>query len=206
MVLLSGHHRSDSGRSAPPCRGSGEVRRLRRERRRQSCSPPPALLPPRRPQPGPDTSAQRPTRRSAAAAVAVAVGPSPSPRLSMEKWRRPLALARIRAVGLRARRLAPAVMRQLSPVFDDFRSPPAPRGTELVARPCRRFFPPERGSGPSTSALPLPAEEGPGLLRVLRALPGSPASLPTGETLAPNAPSFRDRPADAALLAGEESA
>lgn len=90
LVLLSGHHRSDSGRSAPPCRGSGEVRRLRRERRRQSCSPPPALLPPRRPQPGPDTSAQRPTRRSAAAAVAVAVGPSPSPRLSMEKWRRPL--------------------------------------------------------------------------------------------------------------------
>ena len=54
------------------------------------------------------------------------------------------ALARIRALGRRARRLAPTVARQLSLAFNHFSSSSGPGGTKLAEQLWKRFF--DRGS------------------------------------------------------------
>ncbi|KAM9767695.1 uncharacterized protein ACBT57_009605 [Dama dama] len=71
------------------------------------------------------------------------------------------ALARIRAVGLRARLLAPKVPRQLSLATNYLGSHSASRCIKVVERSRKRFS--ERGSRLSISGLPLPAGKGPGL-------------------------------------------
>lgn len=86
-----------------------------------------------------DTSAQTPTQGSAARRRRLSCRPLPQSAAINGKMAA-AALARIRAVGLGARRLVSEVQRQLSLAFNYVSSYSAPGGTKLVEWPCKRSF------------------------------------------------------------------
>lgn len=133
---------------------------------------------------GPRHSAQIPTHRSAA--VALVVGPSPSPLQSMEKWRRALS----REFGTSGwepgawRPRCQGSCRSLA--FNYFSSYSAPGATKLVEWPRKGFS--LEGFWTVRLGTPSAGRERT-RPRVPPACSGSCCSLPTGETLAPQAPS-----------------
>lgn len=166
MVLLAGHHRSDSRPllSALPEEGEGGGASLAQEKngsgshplhRRRSGYRGGLNLGLRHQRADTDPRLHRRRRRRR-----LRRRPLPPPAAINGKMAA-AALARIRAVGLRSRRLAPKVPRQLSFATNYLGSHSASRCIKLVERPRKRFS--ETDSRLSISGLPLPAGKGPGL-------------------------------------------
>lgn len=186
MVLLAGHHRSDSRPllSALPEEGEGGGASLAQEKngggshplhRRRSGYRGGLNLGLRHQRADTDPRLRRRRRRR------LRRRPLPPPAAINGKMAA-AALARIRTVGLRSRPLAPKIPRQLSFAANYLGSHSASRCIKLVERPRKRFS--ERDSRLSTSGLPLLAGKGPGLrfsmpFRALRTLrpPGRDSTL-----------------------------